>query len=442
MDKARVNQLESKQKKPPRLLALFALIFAIALPFILSQSLRHKDVKLIAKQPLNLPKFEKEIVVEKPEVQESEWIILTTKEGDSLASIFSQYKLSAKTLQKVLSGSTEESYLTQLRPNQSIQLLIKEKTLEKLIIPITTNQFLVVYKEGDSYRSKINSRKMNSHNHYLSATVHGSLYSTAKKMGIPYKLIRQMTEIFSWEIDFSKDIRDGDRFTIIYKAYYLEDKPVGTGDIVAVTLHNRGRNFQAIQHKGDDGKRRYFTPEGRSLVKAFDRYPLKFSHISSTFNLNRIHPILKKKRPHKGVDLAAVLGTPIRATGDGKIAILQHHNGYGNVIKIKHNKNYSTIYAHMLRFQKGLRKGSYVKRGQVIGYVGQTGLATGPHCHYEFHINRQPKNPTTIALPRAPSISKTELSVFKAKTSTLLAQLQLFEDAKKIQPDSEIAEVA
>ena len=134
-----------------------------------------------------------------------------------------------------------------------------------------------------------------------------------------------------------------------------------------------------------------------SFKKAFSRYPIKFSHISSTFALSRYHPILHYKRAHKGIDLAAPIGTPIQATGDGVIAIIDRHNGYGNMIKIKHDKTYSTVYGHMLRFQKGLSKGSKVKRGQVIGYVGQTGLATGPHCHYELHVNNQPRNPTTIA---------------------------------------------
>lgn len=166
-----------------------------------------------------------------------------------------------------------------------------------------------------------------------------------------------------------------------------------------------------------------------SLKKAFTRYPVKFSHISSTFSLSRMHPVLKRKRPHKGVDLAAPIGTPIYAVGDGRIVSIGRHNGYGNMIKIAHNKTYRTVYAHMLKFQRGLSNGSRVKRGQIIGYVGQTGLATGPHCHFEFHINSHPKNPTTVDLPRAAPIPTNELAAFQSQTGTLLAQMKLYEEA-------------
>lgn len=174
----------------------------------------------------------------------------------------------------------------------------------------------------------------------------------------------------------------------------------------------------------------YYSPQGTSLKNAFNRYPLRFSHISSTFSLSRYHPILHYRRPHRGVDLAAPIGTPILATGNGRIEIIGRQSGYGNMIKIKHNKSYSTIYGHMLRFQKGLSKGSYIKKGQVIGYVGQTGLASGPHCHYEFHINHQPKNPTTVNLPKGDSIPAREMTSFKANTNTLLAQLKSYETGR------------
>jgi murein DD-endopeptidase MepM/ murein hydrolase activator NlpD len=204
---------------------------------------------------------------------------------------------------------------------------------------------------------------------------------------------------------------------------------VKTGDIVAVSYTNRGKTYQAIRHTHANGESDYYTPQGTSLKKAFSRYPIKFSHISSTFALSRYHPILHYKRAHKGLDLAAPIGTPIQAVGDGIIAIIDRHNGYGNMIKIKHDKTYSTIYGHMLRFQKGLYKGSKVKRGQVIGYVGQTGLATGPHCHYELHVKNQPRNPTTIGLPTAAPVPSREMAAFKSRSRTLFARLKLFEEA-------------
>lgn len=302
--------------------------------------------------------------------------------------------------------------------------------MEKLIVPVNTIQTLTVYRAGKIYKTKIDSKKTTTQNRYVTATVQGSLYTTAQRFNIPSKLVRQMTTIFNKEIDFSRSLRSGDQFSIIYDAYYIEDKMVGVGDILVVTYTNRGKTYQAIRHTNAHGEQDYFTPQGTSFKKAFTRYPIKFSHISSTFALSRYHPILHYRRAHKGIDLAAPIGTPIHATGDGVITIIDRHNGYGNMIKIKHDKTYSTVYGHLLKFQKGLSKGSRVKRGQVIGYVGQTGLATGPHCHYELHVNNQPRNPTTISLPTAAPVPAREMAAFKAKASTLLARLKLFEQAQ------------
>lgn len=293
-----------------------------------------------------------------------------------------------------------------------------------MIMPVSSTQNLEVYREGHHYKSKLNFKKMDSRNRIVTATVRGSLASTAKRYNIPYKLVQQMTEIFTWDINFAKEIRAGDQFTIIYQGLYVGNKLVDAGEILAVSYRNRGRTFQAVRHTDRSGHTDYYSPQGASLKKAFDRYPLRFSHISSTFSLSRYHPILHYRRAHKGVDLAAPIGTPIRATGDGRIEIIGRQSGYGNMIKISHNKTYSTIYGHMLKFQKGISRGTYVKRGQVIGYVGQTGLASGPHCHYEFHINRQPRNPTTVDLPRGFPISGREMASFRAKSAPLLAQLK------------------
>ncbi|ARG99282.1 peptidoglycan DD-metalloendopeptidase family protein [Legionella micdadei] len=374
-------------------------------------------------------------------VQENEIKTIKTRPGDSLASVFNRLGLTSQTLQTIIRENPSTKVLAKLKPNQQLEFLIKNHTLEKMVAPISSTQFVVVTRDGRHYKSKINSYKITTHNHYITATLRGSLYNTAKRHNIPYKLMQQMTEIFAWDINFAKDVRAGDQFTIIYKAHFVEDKPVGVGDIVAVSYKNRGKTFQAVLHTSRGGHSDYYTPQGTSLKNAFNRYPLRFSHISSTFSLSRYHPILRYRRPHKGVDLAAPIGTPILATGDGRIEIIGRQSGYGNMIKIKHNKTYSTIYGHMLKFQKGLSRGTFVKRGQVIGYVGQTGLASGPHCHYEFHINNQPKNPTTVNLPRGNSVPEREMASFKANTNTLLAQLKLYETGRLMNPNKKNAKV-
>ncbi|STX29894.1 peptidase, M23/M37 family [Legionella beliardensis] len=471
------NVSVDKSSKPSKILALIAIIIAFALPFILVKTFHNKQrIAVNDTTNLLLPSLEEEIsvpeaqtdfpsemsteIIDKPqethlepvptanremakpptveqptkktvaEVKQPTWKIVKTRDKDSLANVFSRVGLSAKTLAAVIHDISQKQALTKLKPNQELQFLIKDQLLEKLILPYTDTQYLVIYRDNKQYKSEIKLRKMNSYNHFLTATIKGSLYGTAKRQNIPYKLIQQMTEIFTWDIDFAKDVKTGDQFTIMYKAFYVEDKLVGTGDIIAVSYRNDHRTFQAVRHTTRSGRTDYYTPQGTSLKKAFTRYPLKFSHISSTFSLSRYHPILHYNRAHKGIDLAARIGTPIQATGDGKIEMIGRQSGYGNMIKINHNKKFSTIYGHMLKFQKGLSKGDFVKRGQVIGYVGQTGLASGPHCHYEFHINHQPKNPATVDLPRGDPIAGKELATFRSKATTLLAQLKLFEDTR------------
>ena len=422
----RPNVSLENSSKPSKILALFALVIAFALPFILVKSFPHKQkanydteeqhrlkieeldkphlqevettkqssplntpssVKPTEKdratststntspiksplnntkaQPINsskpAPPKAKPPITQKPVVNtpnstadhENELKTIKTRAGDSLATVFSRLGLSPQILQAIIRDNPHTKAFSKLKPNEQLQFLIKKHQLEKMIIPFTSTQYLVVYREGHHYKSKINSYKVNTHNHFVTATVRGSLYSTAKQHNIPYKLMQQMTEIFAWDINFAKDVRAGDHFTIIYKAFYIEDKLVGTGDIVAVSYRNRGSTFQAVLHTDRSGHSDYFNPQGVGLKKAFNRYPLRFSHISSTFSLARNHPILRYKRAHKGVDLAAPIGTPILATGNGNIEIIGRQSGYGNMIKIKHNKTYSTIYGHMLRFQKG-----------------------------------------------------------------------------------------
>jgi murein DD-endopeptidase MepM/ murein hydrolase activator NlpD len=383
------------------------------------------------KQTLSLPHLAStDKKAERPNIDDTQkWQHLSVRSGDSLSSLFKRAGLSSQTLYSVMSHNKHAKLLSGIKPNQTIQLLVTNHQLESLILPLKNGESLVIQRSDSQYISRIQSPKMTEHNQLATATVQGSLYGTAKHMNIPYKLIQQMTSIFDWQINFARDVRAGDQFTILYKAYYVENELVKTGDILAVTYTNRGKTYQAIRHTVSKNNTDYFTPEGTSFKKAFSRYPVQFNHISSMFSLSRMHPMLHYKRPHQGVDLAAPTGTPIHATGDGRIVSINRQNAYGNMIKIAHQNSYSSLYAHLLRFKKGLSQGDHVKRGEVIGYVGQTGLADGPHCHYEFHINHLPHNPSTVVLPRASPIPRSQLSAFKAEADKLLAKLKLYETA-------------
>ena len=405
------------------------LMIGLLLSFFLIYLFSHHQKSRYANKILSLPAIKTQISPTENSNNNKGWTTIKTQAGDTLSSIFKRAGLNGQTLQAVLKNNQHAKILASIKLNQQIQLLIHNKQLKKLILPISTTQFLVVSQDGIQYHTELKSRKMDAHNDYVTATVRDSLYGTAKRLNIPLKLIQQMTDILNWEIDFAKEVRTGDQFSIVYKAYYIDDKLVSTGEIFAVNYTNHDGSHQAIRHESASGDYDYFNPQGVSLKKAFSRYPIKFSHISSTYNLSRYHPILHYRRPHKGVDLAASIGTPIHATGDGRVETIERHSGYGNMIKISHNKIYTSLYAHLLRFQKGLSKGDHVKRGQVIGYVGQTGLADGPHCHYEFHINHQPKNPSAVELPRAMPVPAKEMASFKANSTALLAQLKLYETA-------------
>lgn len=421
--------MEQKQEhfiSQSKIWAFVSLLLSCALLISLSFNLSHPKITYIS-QSLTLPEINTESTpIEEPE-EDNGWKTISTRKGDTLGRIFKREKLSQKTLLAILHSNPYAKAITNIKPNQTIQFLVHDDILEKIIFQHSPTQLLVVALEKNRYVARIKSRTMDTHNEYVTATVNGSLYSTAARMKIPSKLIRQMVSIFNWEFDFVKDVRAGDQFSILYQAQYIDDKLVNTGDILAVSYTSHGQQHQAVRFRTSNGAYDYFSANGRSLKQAFSRYPIQFTHISSPFSLSRYHPALHYRRPHKGVDLAAPIGTPIRATGDGRIVHIGRQNAYGNMIKIQHSNMYSSLYGHLLRFQKGLSRGTFVRRGQIIGYVGQSGLATGPHCHYEFHVNQQPRNPTTVALPRASPISKTQSHAFHMQASNLLASLKLYE---------------
>lgn len=419
------QKIHGSSQSTAKVFALVAIFIAL-LVHLFVKMVPHKPETNYAHSTLALPKLKKPA---KKSSDEAGWKSITTHSGDSLASIFKRAGLSRALLQTILNNNKHAKILANIKPNQEIRFKMNGDHLEQMILLMNSTQSITISRENNHYITTLESRKTSSQNSYVTATIQGSLYGTAKRMNIPYKLIQQMTDIFKNEINFAKDVRAGDQFSIAYKGFYVEDKLTDAGDILAVTYTNRGKLHQAVQYTRRGGTADYFTPQGQSLQKAFIRYPVKFSHISSPYSLSRYHPILHYNRPHKGVDLAASIGTPVHATGDGRIEIIDHHSGYGNMVKLSHDQGYASVYAHLLRFQKGLSRGDRVKRGQVIGYVGQTGLADGPHCHYEFHIHHQPRNPSTIELPRAIPIPAREMAHFKANTNTILAQLKLYEAA-------------
>lgn len=260
----------------------------------------------------------------------------------------------------------------------------------------------------------------------VAGTIDGSLFDDGQDAGLSDRLIMELAEIFGWDIDFVLDLRRGDSFVVLYEEKYWRGDKISDGDILAAEFVNQGRVYRAIGFRGDDGRMQYYSPDGFSLKRDFLRTPVKFSRVSSLFSRSRYHPILKTWRAHHGVDYDAPAGTPVRATASGRITAVGWNGGYGNMIAIRHAGPYSTLYAHLARYRAGLRAGQTIEQGEIIGYVGQTGLATAPHLHYEIQVNGMHRDPLTFKLPlsaRMP-ISSNLRRMFRQDAANRIVQLE------------------
>lgn len=361
-----------------------------------------------------------------PSISEPEWKAYKIQSGDTLSSIFSKIGIANKELHRILNASADSKHLNNIRPGQIIRYLVEESGLKALTLVINHSKTVHVENTQEGYDVKINHIDLDTQLAYTADRITDSLFLSAQRAGLTDKLIMQMVEIFGWDIDFALDIRENDQFKVLYEEKLRDGQKVETGNILAIEFTNRGQTHQAVRFTDLKGNSGYYSPEGYGMQKAFLRTPVNFTRISSHFTLGRKHPILHRIRAHKGVDYAAPHGTPIKSVGNGKVSFIGNKGGYGKVIELQHGPKYSTLYAHLSRFSKGLRKGSSVKQGQIIGYVGSTGLATGPHLHYEFRIDGRHRNPLTVKLPRSNPIDKASKPAFKQEAERLLHALDTF----------------
>lgn len=260
---------------------------------------------------------------------------------------------------------------------------------------------------------------------FAEAIIDTSLFEAGQAVHLPPSLTLAMATIFGWDIDFALDVRDGDKFSVMYEQTFVDGTKVKDGEILAAEFINQGQVYRAIRHTDRRGRSEYFSPNGAPMRKAFLRTPVDFTRISSYFG-KRVHPILNTLRDHKGVDYAADTGTPIKAAGEGAVEFRGVKGGYGNTLILAHGRGYSTLYGHMARFAKGIRAGSRVKQGQVVGYVGSSGLATGPHLHYELRVDGVHRNPLSVKMTERDRLEKNEMATFSAEARLLLAQLDMY----------------
>lgn len=381
--------------------------------------------------PLNLPaSATTQTAAELPQsLPEKHWQKVSVKSGDSLSKIFDRLDLDQQQLLAVVSADNEKR-LRQLHPGQKLHFHIEDGQLQALDYRISATKNLLIQRHNSEFRAELSDKTLDTRLAHASATITSSLFEAGQRAGLSDNLIMELANIFGWDVDFALDIRSGDHFSLLYEEHYLDGEKLRDGQILAAEFTNRGTAYKAVRFTDPNGESQYYSEDGKSMRKAFLRSPVDFRRISSKFARERFHPVLGKKRPHKGVDYAAATGTPIKAAGDGKVIFRGTKGGYGRTVMLQHGGKYTTLYAHLSKYRRGVLNGTRVKQGQVIGYVGKSGLATGPHLHYEFRVNGVHRNPLTVKFPDATPVAKKHHAQFLQQSQQLLAQLALFQQVR------------
>ena len=338
--------------------------------------------------------------------------IHTVKDGENLSLIFEKYKVPLNETYKIFKKDIANE-VKNILPNDRIEFLSLDGKLQKIIIhksPLLSYQVQVL-PEIVIDRAEKEPELIQS---FRSGLIESSFYLAGLKNDIPESVIMDLAYIFAWDIDFVFDIRVGDKFKLLYETPFVDGQQIENGSILFAEFYNQNNRFTAIRYKGKNKEWEYFNENGGSLEKAFLRAPLDFAYVSSQFNPNRRHPILNTIRAHNGVDYAAKRGTPIRATGEGVIQSVGWKSGYGRTIVIRHGGEITTLYAHLDKYHPLIAKGAKVSQGQTIGYVGDSGLATAPHLHYEFRIGEKRTDPLKVALPSASPLDKSNMDQFQS----------------------------
>ena len=346
--------------------------------------------------------------------------------GDTLGSVLARLGIDDVAAQNFLRTDARARPLYQLKPGKAVRVQADDDgRLIALSYLAQGGELLTVKRVEDGFSAQSAPPGSTVRLELRAGEIRSSLFAASDAVGLPDAVTMQLAEIFSGDIDFHHDLRRGDWFTVVYEMREIDGQSAGAGRIVAAEFVNKDNVYRAFSWQGSEGSEAYYAEDGKSLRKAFMRSPVSFTRITSGFSLARFHPFLQTWRAHKGVDFAAPTGTPVHAAGDGKVASAGRQNGYGNAVVLQHGGAFSTVYAHLSRFATGIRPGARVAQGDVIGYVGQTGWATGPHLHYEFRVNNEQRNPMTIALPAAQPLLAAALGDYRERVSVLSAQLVL-----------------
>lgn len=374
----------------------------------------------VPKDPVALLSAEISAVTQAPGVSTEQ---IRIQRNDTLDRIFRKLKLSLSDLAEIRGLQGAQALLDRLNTGEVLQLSHRDDELVGLERRLSLTEKLFITRQPEGFRADRVPLAVQRQRALTHGVIDSSLFEDAGKAGLSDPTVLELSRIFGWDIDFVQDLRDGDAFTVYYERLYQNGQYAEDGDILAARFVNQGRTYEAVRYTAADGSSRYYTPAGRSMQKAFLRAPLDFRRVSSGFSLARFHPILNRIRAHQGVDYAAPIGTPVRASGAGRVRSRGWKGGYGNELELDHGAGIITVYGHLSRFAAGLAVGQHVEQGQVIAYVGMTGLATGPHLHYEFRLNGVYQDPQKVKLPDATPIDPSLLADFEHQSAPLLAAL-------------------
>ena len=366
---------------------------------------------------------------------EPDWHIVRVQAGQSLSDIFNAQGLGADVLQRALDSQDDASALRSIRPGQQFAFALdKSGALTAMRFDRDAATEVTLHFTPDHVTQSVHARDLEHRVQVAHGVVRGSLFDAGEKAGLSDNMVLRLAKAFAYDIDFARDLHAGDSFSVVYNQVYREGEHLKDGDILAATFVNKGKRFTAIRYTNAQGETMFYDETGRPLRTSFLRTPVAFTRISSGFSSARLHPLLGYTRAHQGVDYAAPTGTPIHAAGDGKIIFRGWQHGYGNVVILQNGPHFRTLYAHMSRFASE-KVGQHVGQGDTIGFVGMTGLATGPHLHYGFSVDGVFRNPLTVTMPKAEPLPPTQLAQFKRKSAPVLAELKTINDIRLARAD-------
>lgn len=357
--------------------------------------------------------------------EEAFWREERIQRGDTVAALLSRLQISDPEAESILRNTRETRAFRQLVPGRTLRAKTTTEGKLHAMRYLSNNTLFSVERDANGITVLEQPAQLEQRTLMQSGEIRSSLFAATDAANLSDAVATQIADIFSTDIDFHRDLRKGDRFTVVYEVFYHLGEVVRSGRVLAAEFINQGKPYQAVYFQNAEGQGGYYTFDGKNIRKAFLRSPIEFSRISSGFSTARFHPVLQRWRAHKGIDYAAATGTRIKATADGVVEIAGRQGGYGNLVVLRHQSKYTTWYGHLSGFAKGIRKGVRVSQGDVIGYVGATGLATGPHLHYEFRINDVHQNPLKVVMPSAPPITADQKPVFEAATQPMAQRLEL-----------------